>query len=247
MAAPDAAENSATGNLSPVLTLLPSPLLGPVVWEPVAGDLDHRGWPVATTRVEPTAPQTPGDALRRFLSAVPADRDVILVPHSNAGLFVPALVSGRQVVGAVFVDAGLPPRQGEVPLAPPALLDALTGKADDRGVLPPWTGWWEETDLSALFPGPEARARVEAEQQRLQLSYFSATLPVPSGWDDGLPAAYLAFGDTYADERARAADLGWPTATLPGHHLHLLMDPEAVAAQIHDLLSRLGLRPGRQR
>ncbi len=94
------------------------------------------------------------------------------------------------VVAAVFVDAILPPPRGRIPLAPPALLDVLREKADDDGLLPPWTSWWDEVDVAALFPSPESRAGVEQEQQRLPLSYFVDALAVPQGWDQrpgGLP------------------------------------------------------------
>ena len=65
-------------------------------------------------------------------------------------------------------------------------------------------------------------------------------MPSPPGWED-LPAAYLAFGDTYADERADAARRGWPVATLQGLHLHPLVDPAGVAEALEGLLARLGV------
>ena len=77
----------------------------------------------------------------------------------------------------------------------------LESLADDDGLLPPWTQWWD--DLSGLFPDDATRAAIEAGQPRLPLSYFTATLPVPDGWASG-PCAYLAFGDTYAEEVAFA-------------------------------------------
>ena len=48
----------------------------------------------------------------------------------------------------------------------------------------------------------------------------------------------LAFGDTYADERSRADQHGWPAATIPGGHLHFLHDPDHVAAAVLDLAHR---------
>ncbi len=90
-------------------------------------------------------------------------------------------------------------------------------------------------DLDDLFPDPRPRAAVEREQRRLPLSYFAADVPTPAGWER-LPAAYLAFGDTYADERAEAVRRGWPTETLPGGHLHQLVDPAGVAEAVLRLL-----------
>jgi hypothetical protein len=48
-------------------------------------------------------------------------------------------------------------------------------------------------------------------------------------------AAYLGFGDTYAEEQALARARGWPVETRDGRHLHQLVDPVGVA----DLLVRL--------
>ena len=146
------------------------------------------------------------------------------------------------MVANVFVDAGLPVRNGRVPLAPPALRDFLLPKADADGLLPGWTHWWDEADLEGLFPSAGVRQQVEQEQPRLPLSYFQESLPAPSGWDDR-PCAYLAFGDTYSTERDEAEARGWPVTTLPGQHLHTLVAPEQVAAAIDALLRRLGIGP----
>jgi hypothetical protein len=149
--------------------------------------------------------------------------------------------AGR-VVANVFVDAGLPVRNGHVPLAPPAFRDFLLQKTDAEGLLPGWTHWWDETDLEGLFPSAGVREQVEREQPPLPLSYFPESLPAPFGWDDR-PCAYLAFGDTYSTERHEAKARGWPVTALPGQHLHTLVAPEQVAATIDALLRRLGIDP----
>jgi hypothetical protein len=143
------------------------------------------------------------------------------------------------VQAVVFVDAGLPSSAPGTPAAPPSLREHLATLADRDGVLPPWTGWWPAAILDELFPDAASRAAVEGEQRRLPLSYFAAEVPSPAGWER-LPAAYLAFGDTYADERAAAARRGWPTGTLPGGHLHQLVDPPGVAAALLRLLGLVG-------
>jgi len=225
--------------MAPLLALLPSPLLGPSVWQPVAQVLADRGWP--TNICAATAPvRTEQDALAAFLSALPAEQDLVLMPHSNAGAYVPELVTQRRVVAMVFVDAVLPPRRGRVPLAPPAFLDLLRSKVEDDGLLPVWTRWWDDADVAPLFPDAQARTRVEREQQRLPLSYFEGTLPVPRGWDQRR-GAFLAFGETYAAERAEAARRRWPVTTLPGTHLHLLTDPDEVATELLALVNQLGV------
>jgi hypothetical protein len=228
--------------MDPVLVLLPSPLLPAAVWQPVVQRLARSGWSVVemgTSEALRHPPSTTDEVRGWFLDAIPADRDVVLIPHSNAGLYVPVLTTERRVRGYVFVDAGLPPAAGHVRVAPEEFYDFLVSKADQDGLLPPWTQWWDE-DISVLFPSREVQEQVEDVQQRLPLSYFAGTLPAPSGWDQR-PGAYLGFGQTYAAERAAAAARGWPTAALDGRHLHLLVDPDRVAAEIQALLRQAGL------
>lgn len=102
--------------------------------------------------------------------------------------------------------------------------------------------WWPLEEVAGLFPNETARARVEEKQPRLPLAYFRASSPGPSRWDGA--AAYLAFGDGYARERNAAADRGWPIRTLPGGHLHMLVDPDAVATGVEWLLAELAVQAG---
>ena len=224
------------------LALLPSPLLGPSVWSPVADRLRRRGWPVVVAR-GPRAPGSAQEVLDAFVGSLRHDRSLALVPHSNAGLYVPALSHRLEVAGTVFVDAAVPPERGDTALVPAALYDLLRSRADEAGMLPPWTRWWDEADVAALFPDAQVRADVEAEQPRLPLSYFDTRVEVPSGWTD-LPAAYVAFGDSYADEILWAQRSGWPVTTLAGLHLHMLVEPDSVAMTIAHMLAALGVEPG---
>lgn len=223
----------------PTLALLTSPLLGPTVWERVADTLADAGRHVTTVPPPRDAPHTPEDVVEHLLACLPDDRPVVLVPHSNAGLYVPVVAAHHDVAAAVFVDAGLP-GDDAVPLAPPGLVEALRGKAGSDGLLPPWTQWWEGTQVAELFPDSATRGRVEREQARLPLRYFESALPASPGWHEDLAAAYLAFGDTYAEERAAAAARGWPTATIDGAHLHMLVDPVDVTRELLALLDRTG-------
>jgi pimeloyl-ACP methyl ester carboxylesterase len=61
------------------------------------------------------------DVLDAFLAALPADQEVDLVPHSNAGAFVPALTVRRPVAPVVFVDAVFPPPGGQDSARTPGL------------------------------------------------------------------------------------------------------------------------------
>ena len=213
------------------LALLPSPLLGPRSWAEVAAGLRAVGHDVV---VPATRGSTPEAVIASALEGLPTDRPVVLVPHSNAGLYVPALAAARPVVGCVFVDAALPAVTGPTPTARPGMRDQLALLADRDGLLPPWTEWWGDADLSGLFPDPATRAEVVADQARLPLSYFDAVVPTPP-WSD-LRCSYLAFGTTYGAEAARAREAGWRASTLPGRHLHMLVDPVAVTAAVVGLL-----------
>ncbi|QWZ06955.1 hypothetical protein KRR39_15725 [Nocardioides panacis] len=204
------------------------------MWEPVAERLRADGRPVTVPDL-PDPVASPADVVAGLLDRLPAGEPLVLVPHSNAGLYVAALASARRVQAVVFVDAGLPSSAPGTPAAPPALREHLATLAGADGLLPPWTGWWPAAGLDELFPDAGSRAAVEGEQRRLPLSYFAAEVPSPAGWER-LPAAYLGFGDTYAEERAEAVARGWPTRTLPGGHLHQLVDPAGVAAAVLRLL-----------
>jgi hypothetical protein len=211
--------------------LLPSPFLGPAIWEPVAEVL-RADFSCAVTVPAPPDPASadPAVVLASFEQQLP-DGDLLLVAHSNAGLYVPAIVVGRPVRGVVFVDAILPPPAGTVPVAPEVLRESLRAVVDVHGRLPPWTAWWPEQDVSRLFPDDRVRALVSSQQRRVPFAYLTAGIELPDGWD-ALPAAYLSFGDTYAAERADAAARGWPVSVVTGGHLHRLHAPDVVAAEV---------------
>lgn len=239
------------------VVLLPSPLLGPVAWEPVREVLQATGRHVVVADV-PGRPRGAEDVLAGFGPAIPPTGDVVLVPHSNAGLYAPALAGqvragqvrpgrahtrqghgpGARAVATVYVDAALPSSTPSTPLAPAGLLDHLADLADDDGWLPPWTAWWDEADVDRLFPSTVWRRRVEAAQPRLPLAYFGSRVAVPADWATR-PSAYLSFGDTYQAELTEARRLGWPVEVLDGGHLHMLHDPEAVTGAVLGLLAQL--------
>jgi pimeloyl-ACP methyl ester carboxylesterase len=158
------------------------------------------------------------------------DEPVVLVPHSNSGLFMPAVIDalGDQVRGVVFVDAALPESGYH------STREFLTTLVDAAGNLPPWTSWWGEADVTVLFPDAEVRARVEAEQVRMPLAYWDHPPPASPGWDR-VPCGYLWFGEPYDALADRAAAHGWSTRNVPGNHLHMLIDPDAVATAVLEM------------
>jgi hypothetical protein len=217
--------------------LLPSPFLPAVAYGPLVDALGRHGWGVvvATTASPPVGPQ---DVLTAYGACVTEERPDVVVAHSNAGRYAVAVAARAPVV---LVDAALPPESGEAALAPQALLDHLAGLADADGLLPPWTSWWPEEELAAVVPDADVLAGIRAEEPRVPLSYVRSVLGAPVGWQEA-PQAYLALGETYADELALARGLGWPSALLESAgHLHHLVQPDAVAAAVVDLARRIGV------
>ena len=223
--------------MSTHFVLSPSPLLGAAVWEPVATELRALGQVVTNVALEAPV-RSPVNVLHNFLSSLP-DGPVVLVPHSNAGLFVHALAAQHRVLATVFVDAALPPTTaGTTTPASGAFYEFLTQKADANGVLPVWTRWWDEEEATELFPDKATRECVEEQQQHLPLTYFAEPLTVPQGWD-AEPCAYLAFGDAYAEETRIAHDRHWPVAVMSGGHLEMLWHPGRVALHVQRLADEL--------
>jgi hypothetical protein len=219
------------------LVLLPSPLLGPAVWASVAVRFRARGWQVHLPRLGSPV-TTPDDVARGWLEQVPRHEPLVLVPHSNAGLYVAALAGQREATSMVFVDAGLPSTELVTPVAPAPFRDWLGSLVGENGLLPPWTQWWPPGDIEAVLPDPRLRSALAAEARRLPISYFDGTVSTPPGWES-VPAAYVAFGDTYAEERAEAERRGWPVETMEGQHLHMMVDPGGVAAVVARLIDVL--------
>lgn len=180
-------------------------------------------------------PGSPAEVLDSLDRLLPRDPEMIPVVHSNAGLYAPGLLDRRGYGTVVFVDAVLPPPRGSRPVAPAALLDTLRPLIGPDGVLPPWTHWWSADEVRALVPDQEMLRRVAAEQSPVPWTYLASTVQVPDGWDD-VRGAYVAFGDTYAADAAEARTRGWPVRRMAGRHLHMLVDPTAVASAVTDVV-----------
>lgn len=218
------------------LLLLPSPFLGVGAYDPLVGALRRRGAEVVVA--DATDPVS-GPALVGRWGALAADlAPRALLAHSNAGYLAPVVrASSHPLLPLVLVDAALPPTQGPARLAPAAFRDHLAGLAGPDGLLPPWTRWWPEEDLEAVVP-PSLAAELDAACPRVPLSYVDSEVTAPAGWTEAA-TAYLAYGDTYADEVGTARAHGWRLGRLDGGHLHHLWEPDAVAAAVEALLSAL--------
>jgi pimeloyl-ACP methyl ester carboxylesterase len=170
------------------------------------------------------------DAIARSVGNEPA----VLVPHSNSGLYMPAVVDalGDRIRGVVFVDAALP-GAGYY-----AQRDFLNTLADADGRLPVWTSWWDQSDVAELFPNAQVQARVQAEQARMPLAYYDHLPPAPDPWH-GPPCGFIWFAEPYDSGAEQASAHGWPTKQVPGRHLHMLLDPAAVAAAVVEMAGLL--------
>jgi hypothetical protein len=231
--------------MRPAFVLVHSTLLGPFSWAAVADQLTATGCdvrvPSLTDVGDGPAPYWPRvvAGVARAIDDLPADREVALVLHSNAGLFAPVLAeqAARTVRCCLFVDGSLPAQGDATPVASDERLETLRDMAVD-GRLPPWSQWWDEADLASLYPDAETRARLIAEETRLPLDYYEQQIPVPPGWD-ARPCGYLLFGGFYEPVADEARSRGWLVDELPGLHLHQVVDPAGVARHLVAMTDRL--------
>jgi hypothetical protein len=223
--------------------LLPSPLLPRLVHRPfldaLARALGARGSEEGAVDVAtfPRPPGDPGAVVDAFRRRVADVRPDLVLTHSNAGRYAAAAAPG---VPVVHLDATLPAESGvPTPMAPAAAADALAGRADADGLLPPWSRWWGDEELASLLPDAQSRRELHETGHAVPLAYLRSELGAPYGWVDA-PQAYVAFGGTRTDEVALARRHGWPVTVLAGAgHLHHVVAPDEVAAVVLDLAARL--------
>ena len=136
--------------MSARLLVLPSPLLGPVGYQPLADALRGLGHDVSIA--ECREPISPERLVADWSEAArPAD---VLIAHSNAGYLAPSVAEDAGIGAVLFMDAALPPATGRTRLAPPEFLATLAELAADDGRLPPWTRWWPAEEMSTILPAP---------------------------------------------------------------------------------------------
>ncbi len=190
-----------------VFVLIHSPLVGPMIWEPVAERLVREGHDVLVPRLSPPAGVRRPYSLQYALevagaaSLVPPGKPIVLVGHSNAGQ---RLASFRQEIAApvaayVLVDSALPERtlseEGR------SYLEQRRRQAVE-GMIEPWT----EEELAPALPDPVLRRRFMAELTAWPLAFFEEEIPVFVGWPDAA-CAYIRFTAT-PSRRNRARDPG---------------------------------------
>jgi hypothetical protein len=126
--------------------LVHSPLIGPVIWTAVAGELRQRGQEAIIPDLTPALSGGGNHAQLQAELVAGAVRQgpVALVAHSGAGPLLP-LIAHRlaqqnvAVAASLFVDAGLPhPRQSALDVLPVPAAEQLRGMTVE-GWLPQWT------------------------------------------------------------------------------------------------------------
>jgi len=221
------------------IVLLPSVLLGPASWGPTSETLRAVGRDVTVANTG--GARRPAEVRARYLSAAP-ERPATWVGHSNAGLYLPAILSDRQSDIGIFVDASLPESGPTCVSAEGPRLKALRKLAGRSGTVPGWIDWWSEQQLADLLPDAALRRVLREEAVPLPLTYFTSPIVVPDEWST-TAAAYLSFDGQYVHSRERMAAAGWPTAHIHGQHLHVMSSAAQVVHTVLDLERQLIGRP----
>lgn len=214
--------------------LVHSPAVGPSTWRWVAAALRSRGHQVVVPDL--VAEAVSGDPAlfaRAAAAASETGDEVVIVGHSASGGLLPLVAElTPRVRRVVFVDASVPPCEG-IFCAGGDLLVALRAIATN-GVLPVWSRWWGEGMLQVLVRDDARRREVEGELPAVPLEFFEAPIEAPAGWC-AREGAFLLLSEFYRSGADRAALLGWPVSELPGAHLDIANDEEAVAAALVEL------------
>jgi hypothetical protein len=208
---------------------------------PVGQELERRGRAAVVPSLLGIT-EAPTPQWRHVLNAVRSatsqlqDR-MVLVGHSGAGLLLPVIADAVtvEVAALVFVDSFLPPTAGRVEMAPAALMHQMRPLAID-GALPPWSTWFGADAMRELVPDERLRAALEAEMPRLPLTYFDASVPLPTAWNRR-PCGYLLLSaDLYGQSAAEAVARGWPVREIRGaQHLAIATDAVPVTHALLDL------------
>jgi hypothetical protein len=230
--------------MNSLFVLIHSPLVGPSTWIRVADLLRKRGHDVVTPALAHpvTAPFWPRhvEPVAAALADRPAAAPVVLVGHSGAGPLLPAMAqaAARPVAALLFVDAGMPaPGLSRLEMDDfGPYLRALYGRGERFPN-------WRDEDLRDLLPDPAWRARLLAELRPQPLAFWEEPLPT-TDLDPATPGAYLQFTSSYDEAAARARRRGWPYRHLPAGHFHMLVDPQAAADAILDLVAAATRTPG---
>jgi pimeloyl-ACP methyl ester carboxylesterase len=218
-----------------MFVLVHSPLVSPATWRWVAEVLRRLGHEAVVPDL--TVAATAGDPHAVIRAARPptATDTPVIVGHSGAGFLLPwiAASAGSPPRRLVFVDAGVPPCEGDA-TAGANVLDGLRGLAVD-GILPIWSRWWGEGAMETLVADEARRNDVDAELPEVPLAFYETPMTIPAGWC-GTPGAFVLLSEAYRQDATTATALGWRVVELPGGHLDIVNHPEAIGRTLVDLV-----------
>jgi hypothetical protein len=225
--------------------------VGPLTWKPVADVLKGGGTnavvpTLGSEGVSPPFWKRHAEAVAECLRTLPRAERIVLTAHSGAGPLLPAVRRHveHDVVGYVFVDAGLPGPDGASRLN---LLESsgtakrLRARVRD-GLLPVWTDLFAVTEemVHDLIPDAGLRHDFIQERRPTPIAVYDEPLPVFSGWPDA-PCGYVKFSAAYEREALGARRNGWRVLDLPGSHFHMLVEPRKVAGAPVDFAGDMGV------
>ena len=215
--------------------LVHSPSVGPTTWRPVAEVL-RRTRAVTLVDLDGVAdagPDFAGFITRRVVECATRDdasEPLVVATHSNCGYFAPLIADALDqasyaVAALLFVDAGIPDASGTTDLAGEFIVRLR--ELAVHGVLPRWTDWWPADVVEELVPDAHMRAEVVADQPQLPMRFYETPVITGKDWTRRR-CGFVWFAPPYDEQAAVAAGLGWPVERVPGQHLHLVVDAEAV-------------------
>lgn len=228
-----------------VYILIHSPLVGPLTWRLVAGEMRQRGLNVLVPALEDLPDSTEpfwkqhAKSVSPALKHIPDKTSLTLVAHSGAGPLLPAIrqLLPNPVNAYVFVDAGIPRDHA-------SRLDLM--KSED----PEWANdfqkelergerfpTWSFEDLQEVIPDESLRGQMVAEFHPRGLDFFTESIPVFEGWPDA-PCIYIQFSAPYDRPADQARQAGWQVHKLEAGHFHMLVDPKAVTDMIINLVAK---------
>ena len=228
-------------SVSARLILVHSPLVGPGTWKALSVDLAKRGQDFSLVDLTQSVSGDPPYVTRQIdaiVASVTGD-EVILVGHSGAGpLLAAAGERIAQLVGYIFVDAGMPhPSQSWMDVVPPELATRINDMARNQW-LPSWSKWWGPDALLELLPDAEIRDNFINDCPELPLAMFLEKHPAISTWPNA-PGAYLLLSEPYIEAATQAEGYGWPVVTKMSNHLALLSDPHKIVGPLVELARQL--------
>jgi hypothetical protein len=90
--------------------------------------------------------------------------------------------------------------------------------------------------MERLIPDEDARREVEAQLPQLPLTFYETPVALPDNWCD-TPGAFVLLSESYRQDAATAASMGWPTIERLGTHLDVVNHPDRVAQTLTEFLT----------